>query len=55
MPCERTAAAVEACQRYAAERAIDDPKKLRRAVFIVQAAIARQRLSLDDLTPPAKR
>lgn len=47
----RTAAATEAAQRWHAERAIDDPTKLARAARIVRAALARQRLTLADLTP----
>jgi hypothetical protein len=47
----RTAAATQAVQRYAAERAVDDPAKLAKAARIVRAALARHRLSLDDLTP----
>lgn len=34
-----------------AHRAVDDPVRLARAVRIVRAAIARQRVSLRDLTP----
>lgn len=47
----RTAAATEAVQQYAAERAVDDPVKLARAARIVRAALARRKLSVDDLTP----
>jgi hypothetical protein len=39
--------------RRAANRAVDDPAQLARAARIVRAALARQRLTLDDLTPPA--
>ncbi len=45
----RTAAATEAVQHYAAERAIDDPVKLARAARIVRLALARKRLKLADL------
>jgi hypothetical protein len=48
-----TAPATEAVQRYAAERAIDDPAKLARAARIVRAALARKRLTLDELTAPS--
>jgi hypothetical protein len=47
----RTTAATEAVQRYAAERAVDDPVKLARAARITRAALARQRLRLADLAP----
>lgn len=49
----RTAAATEAVQQYAAERAIDDPVKLARAARIVRIALARQRITLDELTAAA--
>lgn len=39
-------------ERRAAERAVDDPAKLARAARIVRAALARQRLTLADLTGP---
>jgi len=48
----RTANATEAVKQYAAERAIDDPVKLERAARIVRAALARQRLTIADLTAP---
>lgn len=35
--------------RQAAERAVDDPVKLASAARIVRAALARQRLTEDDL------
>lgn len=35
----------------AAHRAVDDPAKLARAARIVRAALARQKISLDELTP----
>ena len=39
-----------------AHRAVDDPVQLARAARIVRAALARQRLTLGDLTPlPAPR
>lgn len=34
-----------------AQRAIDDPVKLAHAARIVRAALARQRITLADLTP----
>lgn len=46
-----TAAAIEATKRLAAERAVDDPVKLAKAARIVRVALARQRLTLADLTP----
>lgn len=49
----RTAAATEAVKLRADERAIDDPAKLARAARIVRLALARQRLTLDELTPPS--
>ena len=45
-----TAPAVEAIQRNAAQRAIDDPVKLARAARIIRTALARQRITLDELT-----
>lgn len=50
-----TAAATEALQNYAAERAIDDPAKLAKAARIVRAALARNRLTIDDLTADRDR
>jgi hypothetical protein len=47
----RTANATEAVKQYAADRAIDDPVKLARAARIVRTALARQRLTLDELAP----
>ncbi len=47
-----TAPAIEATQQHAADRAIDDPVKLARAARIVRTALARQRLTLDELLPP---
>lgn len=49
----QTAAATEAVQRYAAERAIDDPVKLARAARIVRTALARRRLTIAELTVEA--
>lgn len=46
----QTVNATEAVQRYAAERAIDDPVKLARAARIVRLALERNRLSVADLT-----
>lgn len=44
-----TAAATEAVRRMAAERAVDDPVKLDRAVRIVKIALQRGQITLDDL------
>lgn len=52
-PKPRTAAATEAHLRNSAHRAVDDPAQLARAARIVRAALARQRLTLSDLTPLA--
>lgn len=49
------AAAHEACRRYAAERAIDDPAKLARAARIVRMALERKRLTLAEVLPDATR
>jgi hypothetical protein len=46
-----TAPARAAMLQNAAERAIDDPVKLARAARIVRIALARQLLTLDELTP----
>jgi hypothetical protein len=43
------APAHQARKQYAAERAIDDPAKLARAARIVRLAIARNRLSVEDI------
>lgn len=51
LPKPRTANATEAIKQYSAERAIDDPAKLARATRIVRAALARNRLTIDELTP----
>lgn len=51
MAAARTSAATEAHKRNAAHRAVDDPAQLARAARIVRAALARQRLTLDELTP----
>jgi len=48
----KTANAIEAVKRYAAERAVDDPVKLAKAARIVRTALARQRITLDELLPP---
>ena len=45
-----TAPAVEAVKQYAAERAVDDPAKLGQAARIVRVALARKRLTIEDLT-----
>ncbi|WP_406306262.1 hypothetical protein OHA61_34090 [Streptomyces sp. NBC_00885] len=47
----RTTAATEAHARNAAHRAVDDPAQLARAARIVRAALARQRITLAELTP----
>jgi hypothetical protein len=49
----RTANATETIKHQAAERAIDDPIKLARAARIIRLALARQRLTLDELTAPS--
>lgn len=46
-----TGPAVQALKQYAAERAADDPVKLARAVRIVRVALARNRVTVDDLLP----
>lgn len=46
----RTAAATEAAAQLHADRAIDDPVKLARAARIIRTALARKRLTIDDLT-----
>lgn len=50
----RTAAATEAVQQYAAERAIDDPAKLARAVRIVRTALAKNRITIAQLEAGAR-
>ncbi|WP_030443145.1 hypothetical protein [Actinoplanes subtropicus] len=45
-----TAAATEARKRKTAVRAIDDPAKLARAARIVRAALASDRITIDELT-----
>jgi len=47
----QTARATETVQNYWAERAIDDPAKLAKAARIVRLALARQRLTIEDLAP----
>lgn len=39
----------EANRQYAAERAIDDPVKLAKAARIIRVALARKRISIEDL------
>jgi len=46
-----TAAATREHMHRSAHRAVDDPAQLARAARIVRAALARNRLTLDDLTP----
>lgn len=38
-------------QAQVAHRAVDDPVRLGRAARIVRAALARQKLTLDELSP----
>jgi len=45
--------AVAARIRYSAERALDHPVKVRRAVAIVRAGLDHGRLSPDDVLPEA--
>jgi hypothetical protein len=47
----RTEKARETHVTRAAHRAVDDPAQLARAARIVRAALARKRLTLDELTP----
>lgn len=51
---EAAAFALDARQRKAAYRALDDPVLVRRAIQITRAAIACQLVSVDELTllPP---
>jgi hypothetical protein len=51
----RTANATEKNKQNAAIRAVDDPAKLARAARIVRTALARGRLTLDDLASPSTR
>jgi len=53
-PEERTRNAIEATKQYAADRAIDDPVKLARAARIVRTALARKRMTVDELLPPSE-
>lgn len=48
-----TAAATAAHMERAVERALDDPAKLARAARIVRAALARKRLTVEDISPAA--
>jgi hypothetical protein len=50
-PESRTAKARQVQLTRTAHRAVDDPVELARAARVVRAALARQRLSIDDLTP----
>lgn len=50
MPFPDPQAGADAVKQYAADRAIDDPAKLARAARIVRTALARQRLTLADIT-----
>lgn len=50
-PESRTAKARAIRLTQVAHRAVDDPATLARAARIVRAALARQRLTLDELTP----
>jgi hypothetical protein len=47
----RTAKAREARERYSAERALGDPRAVRRSVRIVRAAIDHGHLTLADIVP----
>jgi hypothetical protein len=47
----RTAAATAARLHNQAVRAIDDPAKLARAARIVRVALARKKLTVDELLP----
>lgn len=49
----RTEAATREHLRRSAHRAVDDPLALARAARIVRAALARQRLTIEDLTAPS--
>lgn len=49
----RTAAATEAIQQHAAERAIDDPVKLARAARIMRIALQRKKITIDELLSPS--
>lgn len=48
---DRAAKGREVHQAKSAHRAVDDPTKLARAARIVRAALARDKLTLDELTP----
>jgi hypothetical protein len=48
---DRAAAARDAHQRKAAERAVDDARQLARAARIVRAALERRQLELEDVIP----
>jgi hypothetical protein len=50
-PESKTAPARRVRLTQTAHRAVDDPIELARAARIVRAALARQRLTIDDLTP----
>lgn len=47
----RTAAAVEANQRYADERALNDPGKLDKAVRLVRLGVERGLVRVPDVLP----
>lgn len=49
----RTYAATEQTIKLGIQRAVDDPARLERAACIVRAALARRKLTLDDLTRDA--
>jgi hypothetical protein len=51
----RLAKATEAAANKHALRAIDDPAKLARAARIIRLALARQRLTIDDLVASPDR
>jgi hypothetical protein len=50
-PESRTAKARAVRLAQTAHRAVDDPAQLARAARIVRAALARERISPDELTP----
>lgn len=50
MPAKSTSAATQEHMRRAAHRAVDDPAELARAARIVRAALARKRITIEELT-----
>jgi hypothetical protein len=51
LPESRTAKARAVRLTQTAHRAVDDPVQLARAARIVRAALARERISMTELTP----